>query len=78
MPKKPITRQDRIREFNAEIYLSASFFKMSTLTGWKVPSLDARIVKESGSIVPLYNELAQQRYIPERETMPKYPQGRKK
>lgn len=74
--KRQVTRAERKAEFAAEIFLAASFFKMDTISGWKTPSLDAKIVKDSGSLVPLYNPMVKERYIPKLDKMPKFPKGK--
>lgn len=74
------TRKELQREFAAELFLSASFFKMNRLTSGDkntpLAKVDAMVNRQSGSERPMNHPLASKRYFPEREKMPKFPKGR--
>ena len=78
---KNVTRKQLQEQFAAETFLTASFFKMKTLgspdpkSEHFCPKLDKKINDESGSIVPMANTLVTERFIPKRDTMPKFPKG---
>ena len=63
------------REFAAELYLAASFFKQTRVTAGDkftpLKELDAWINEESGVKQPMAHPKVQRRYIAEREPMPK-------
>lgn len=79
-PKFGKKREALKKQFAAELYLSGSFFGQRRFTegdkNTPLTELDARIKEDSGAIEPMANQNVTQRFIPEREKMPKFPQGR--